>query len=143
LKGRKPQQAPAPAIANASEASSGCTVTASTAKKKNEIDASVAASPSMLSSRLNAFVRPISQTTATASPITWFETSWTWVPVESTTAAAIPWTASFAMGETPRRSSTSPAAKTSVTAAQMPISARLGSNAPTAAAVQRPRLNPT
>ena len=40
------------------EACSEWTVTASIAKKPNAIAASVAASPSMLSSRLNAFVTP-------------------------------------------------------------------------------------
>ena len=39
----------------------GWIVTASIAKKANAIAASVAASPSMLSSRLNAFVIPTSQ----------------------------------------------------------------------------------
>ena len=43
-----------------------CTVTASIAKKPNAIAASVAARPSMLSSRLNAFVTPTSQTSAIA-----------------------------------------------------------------------------
>ena len=41
----------------------GCTVKASIAKNAQAIAASVAASPSMLSSRLNAFVIPTSQTT--------------------------------------------------------------------------------
>ena len=45
---------------------SACTVTASIAKKPNAIAASVAARPSMLSSRLNAFVTPTSQTSAIA-----------------------------------------------------------------------------
>ena len=44
----------------------GCTVYASMAKNAQAIAASVAASPSMLSSRLNAFVMPMSQ----ATPIT-------------------------------------------------------------------------
>ena len=59
----------------------GCWVTASTAKKANAIAASVAASPSMLSSRLNAFEMPISHTTAIASAITSLWTIWTCVPV--------------------------------------------------------------
>ena len=49
-----------------STASLGWTVTASIAKKPNAIAASVAASPSMLSSRLNAFVIPTSQSSATS-----------------------------------------------------------------------------
>ena len=61
LNGRKPAHAHAPASANARCASSGWTVTASIAKNPNAIAASVAASPSMLSSRLNAFVIPTSQ----------------------------------------------------------------------------------
>ena len=60
LKGRKPAHASPPASANASTGRrSGWTVTAaSIAKNPNAIAASVAASPSMLSSRLNAFVIP-------------------------------------------------------------------------------------
>ena len=50
----------------------------------------------MLSSRLKAFVEPISQMTAIASPSTALWTSWTCVPVASTIAAAALWAASFA-----------------------------------------------
>ncbi len=59
----------------------------------------------MLSSRLKAFATPISQTTAIASPITSLWTSWTWVPVARTIAAAPPCAASLARGESPNRSS--------------------------------------
>ena len=113
LNGRNPAHAHAPASANARCASSGWTVTASIAKNPNAIAASVAASPSMLSSRLNAFVMPTSQKIASghATKCVWI--NWTPVPVESTITAAAICSASFSFGESARRSSTSPATKRS------------------------------
>ena len=98
LNGRKPAHASAPASENASTASFGWTVTASIAKNPNAIAASVAARPSMLSSRLNAFVIPTSQSSAIASASTVLWTSWTVVPVASTIAPAPTCAASFARG---------------------------------------------
>ncbi len=109
LKGRKPAQASAIASAKARCAWFGWVVTASIAKKPAAIAASVAASPSMLSSRLNAFVRPTSQSSASRVPATGFEISSTWVPVASTSPAAPNWAASFASGLRWCRSSQRPA----------------------------------
>ena len=68
----------------------GWIVTASIAKNANAIPASVAASPSMLSSRLNAFVIPTSQSERERPRDDWTWISCTSVPVASTmTAAAI------------------------------------------------------
>ena len=57
-----------------SSSRSSWTVTASIAKKVAAINASVPASPSMLSSRLKAFVIPTSQSTPSAAARTSFET---------------------------------------------------------------------
>ncbi len=77
----------------------GWTVYASTAKKTQAIAASVAASPSMLSSRLNAFVIPISQIRPSAVATTGFEMISTRMPAASTTTAAATCAAIFASGE--------------------------------------------
>ncbi len=67
----------------------------------------------MLSSRLNAFVIPISQTTAMGTAIQSFLTSSTVRPFVSTIAAAPPCAASFASAGSPNASSSSPTAKRS------------------------------
>ena len=70
LNGRNPAHASAPASESARIVWLGWIVTASIAKNANAIPASVAASPSMLSSRLNAFVIPTSQRSASAQATT-------------------------------------------------------------------------
>ena len=62
LKGRKPRQAPPSASATTSGSSPASWSSAATAKTAQETVASDAARPSMLSSRLKAFVIPTSQT---------------------------------------------------------------------------------
>ena len=99
LNGRNPAHAHAPASANARCASSGWTVTASIAKNPNAIPASVAARPSMLSSRLNALVIPTSQKIASGHATTCVWISSTPVPVASTITAAAICSASFSFGE--------------------------------------------
>ena len=61
LKGRNPTQASPSASESTRTVSLGCSVSASIAKYAQAIVASVAASPSMLSRRLKAFVIPTSQ----------------------------------------------------------------------------------
>ncbi len=69
------------------------------AKKTQAIAASVAARPSMLSSRLNAFVIPISQRRPSAVAATSFEMISTRMPAASTTTAAATCAPIFASGE--------------------------------------------
>ena len=66
LKGRKPRQAPPSASATTSGSSPASWSSAATAKTAQETAASDAARPSMLSSRLKAFVIPTSQTSPSA-----------------------------------------------------------------------------
>ena len=107
------------------------------AKKPNAIAARVAASPSMLSSRLKAFVIPTSQITASAIAIDWLWTSWTVVPVASTIAAPPSCAASFAMGGSARTSSMRPATKRRRAPAQMPRRRRSAPSGPAAARARR------
>src|ERR1700736_5496302 len=68
----------------------------------------------MLSSRLNAFVMPTSQTSRIAVATTWFDTRWTCFSLVASTIAAAPnWAPSFASGGKVNRSSARPAAKSS------------------------------
>ena len=87
-------------------------VTASIAKKANAIAASVAASPSMLSSRLKAFVIPTSQRSASGDRddrrVRRARRACRW---RATIAAAANCAASFASGGSARRSSIRPARK--------------------------------
>ena len=80
LKRRKPTHANASESESASTVSFGWTVTASSAKYPAAIAASVAARPSMLSSRLNAFVIPTSQITPSGTAIQSLATSSTVEP---------------------------------------------------------------
>ncbi len=132
LKGRKPRQAKPTASETTSTRSFGCWVTASIAKANAPIAASVAASPSMLSRRLNAFVIPTSQASAIATPSTGFETSCTLSPVESTTAAAASWAPILTGGLSVRRSSTRPAVKRIRQPVRIPKSSQLPSITPKA-----------
>ena len=75
-----------------------CSVNASIAKYPQETTASVAARPSMLSSRLNAFVIPTSQRSPIAHARTSLPTISTLRPLASTMTAAPICAASFAMG---------------------------------------------
>ena len=88
LNGRKPATASASESETTSSRSSEWIVTASIAKNAAAITASVAASPSMLSSRLKAFVMPTSQSRPIAVARTPFETISTRSPAASTIAAA-------------------------------------------------------
>ena len=98
LKGRKPRQAPPSASATTSGSSPASWSRAATAKTAQETVASDAASPSMLSSRLKAFVIPTSQTSPTAVASTSLPTISTVRPEASTTPAAANCAASFAIG---------------------------------------------
>ena len=69
------------------------------AKNAQAIAARVAASPSMLSSRLNAFVIPTSQTRPSAVAATSLEMISTRTPAASTSTAAATCAAIFASGE--------------------------------------------
>ena len=80
---------------------SGWTVTASIAKKPNAIAASVAASPSMLSSRLNAFVTPDQPDDRDRVADALVADELHLRPVASTIAAAPTCAASFASGLRP------------------------------------------
>ena len=104
---------------------SGWMVNASIAKNAHPIVASDAASPSMLSSKLNAFVIPSSQTTASAVAATPFEMMWTRSPDQMTSAAAPPCAASFASGGSRKMSSTRPATKRMAQPPRIPPSSRL------------------
>ena len=74
----------------------------------------------MLSRRLKAFVIPTSQSRPIAHARTSLPTISTLRPLASTTTPAVICAASFASGLRPRRSSTSPAAKTIVMPARIP-----------------------
>ncbi len=76
----------------------GWIVNASIAKNEQAIAASVAASPSMLSSRLNAFVIPTSQRKPSAVARMSLEMISTRTPAARTSAAAATWAAIFASG---------------------------------------------
>ena len=88
LKGRYPTHARPSARESTRTVSLSCSVTESTAKYAHAITASVAASPSMLSSRLNAFVMPTSHRSPIAHASTVFPTISTSSPLASTIAAA-------------------------------------------------------
>ena len=88
LKRRKPTHASASESASTSTVSFGWTVTASSAKYPDAIAASVAASPSMLSSRLNAFVIPTSQITPSGTAIQSLPINSTLSPLASAIPAA-------------------------------------------------------
>ena len=105
-------------------------VAASIAKYLQATAASVAARPSMLSSRLNALVIPTSQTTATIVASRSFPISSTCRPAAIAMPAAANCATSFASGLRCRTSSTSPAAKRSAAPARIPASSRLGSSVP-------------
>ena len=139
LNGRKPAHASPSASARASTVSFSCSVSASIAKYPHETTASVAARPSMLSSRLNAFVIPTSQSSPIAHASTSLPTISTSSPLARTTTAAVICAASFAIGLRCRRSSTSPATKTIVTPARIPPSSPLHSTAPVASATSDSR----
>jgi hypothetical protein len=143
LKGRNAAHAQSIASERTSTVRLGWIVTASIAKKAAAIAASVAARPSMLSSRLNAFVIPISQTSAIAIPRTSLETIWTFRPVERTTAAAEIWPASFAIGGRWKTSSASPNTNRIEHPARIPSSSWCEpGTAPTRSAPSVPRANP-
>ena len=142
LNGRKPRHAQPIASETTSTRSFGCWVTASIAKANAPIAARVAASPSMLSSRLNAFVIPTSQTSAIATPMIGFATSCTLSPVESTTAAAASCAPILTGGLSVRRSSISPAVKRIRQPARIPKSSQLASTAPTATLRLTPARSP-
>jgi hypothetical protein len=97
-------------------------VNASIAKNPQAIAASVAARPSMLSSRLNAFVMPISQMTPMIVASTGLPTISTRTPEPITSAVAAPCAASFVSGDRRRRSSRSPAKNTIAQPPRMPPS---------------------
>ena len=111
LYGRKPAQAKPRERARARTSSSSWSVAASIAKYPQATAASVAARPSMLSSRLNALVIPTSQTTATIVASRSFPISSTRRPAAIAMPAAANCATSFASGLRCRTSSTSPAAK--------------------------------
>ena len=111
LNGRKPRHATASESASTSTTWLGCCVTASTAKNAAAIVASVAARPSMLSRRLNAFVIPTSQITATMSAMTSLPIICNERPPISTQHAARTWAPSFTTGPSERTSSAKPATK--------------------------------
>ncbi len=96
----------------------------------------------MLSSRLNAFVRPTIQNRprGIATHSAW--TSCTVVPVESTMTAPAICAPSFHFAGSDQRSSTSPAAKSSVAPAKRPTSALLAVSGPSATASQMPAVIP-
>ena len=143
LKGRKPAHASASASASTNTASLLCIVTASTAKNAAAIPASVAASPSMLSSRLKAFVIPTSQTSATTPARKSFEISPEIVsPLKITSPAAANWAASFGIGPREKRSSSRPATKRIAHPPRIARSSRLAGAAPTATATPTPVKRP-
>ena len=109
LYGRNPRHAKSRPSERVATRLLGWTVNASIAKNPHAIAASVAARPSMLSSRLNAFVIPTIQRTPIAVATIPFETISTRTPETSTIAAAAICAKTFAMGERPKMSSTSPA----------------------------------
>ena len=111
LNGRNARHAASSASATTSTARFGWSVAASMAKKSEAIAASDAASPSMLSSMLNAFVIPTSQNTASTSASQWFDTIVTLSPAARTTAAAASCAPIFASGGRLNMSSSSPATK--------------------------------
>ena len=98
LKGRKPRQAPPSASATTSASSPESCASAASAKTAQETAASDAASPSMLSSRLNAFVIPTSQTSPSTVASTSLPKISTVSPEARTTPAAANWAISFAIG---------------------------------------------
>ena len=93
LKMRKPRHVPMSARESTSRSRSSWTVSASIAKSVALISARVPARPSMLSSRLKAFVIPTSQRTPSAAARKSFETISTVSPQASATAAAPNWAA--------------------------------------------------
>jgi hypothetical protein len=135
LYGRNPRHAKSRPSESVATRWLGWTVNASIAKNMHAIAASVAARPSMLSSRLNAFVIPTIQRTPIAVATIPFETISTRTPETSTIAAAAICAKTFAMGERPKMSSTSPAAKMSAQPARMPPSSRLAGISPAARAI--------
>src|SRR5262245_42671419 len=143
LKGRKPAHAPAIASESASTASLWWTVTASIAKKRAAMPASVAARPSMLSSRLKAFVIPTSQTSATVPASRSFEISPEIVrPSAITRPAAASWAPSLGIGPRELRSSSRPATKRIEHPPRIANSSRLSGDAPVARAAPQPATIP-
>ena len=142
LNGRNAAHASPSASASARTVSFSCSVSASIAKYPHETIASVAARPSMLSSRLNAFVIPTSHSSPIAHARMSLPTISTFRPLASTTTAAVICAASFARGLRCRRSSTRPATKTIVTPARIPPSSPDHSTAPLASASAIPATNP-
>ncbi len=80
----------------------------------------------MLSSRLNAFVIPTSQTRPIAARATSLPTISTESPLASTIPAAANWAASFASGRSESEVVSSPATKRSAQPARIPSSSELG-----------------
>ncbi len=142
LNGRNPRQDRPSASESTRRSRSGCTVTASIAKNVAPIMASVPARPSMLSSRLSAFVIPTSQTTPIAAASTLLPTISTERPVASAIAAAPNWTASLTAAGSERMSSIRPATKRSVAAARIPSSSSWSCTAPAAIAAPMPAASP-
>ena len=99
LYGRKPMQAKQMPSESTATVLFGWTVKASMAKNRQAIAASVAARPSMLSSRLNAFVIPISQRSPSAVARMSLETISTRTPAAITTTAAATCAPIFASGD--------------------------------------------
>src|SRR5215217_1279823 len=143
LNGRKPTQANASASESTSTSRSGWTVTASIAKYAQAMPATVAASPSMLSRKLIAFVIPISHTTAIGTAIQSFLTASTVSPFVSTIATAAPCAASFASGGREKASSSSPTANSSAAPPRIASSSELAPTASAARARPAPTSSPT
>ena len=141
LNGRKPSAASPRLSESTSRMRSWWIVTESMAKKAAATVASVPASPSMLSSKLNAFVIPTSQKTPNTTASASFEMMCTERPVESTRAAAPTWAASFASGGRERRS-IRPATKTMLTPPRIPKSSELACKPPAASAAPTPAHSP-
>ena len=124
----------------------GWVVNASIAKNAHAMAARVAASPSMLSSRLNAFVIPISQRTPITVAATSLPTISTRTPEASTRAAAAPCAPIFMTGERWKTSSRRPATKRMAQPPRMPPSSAEAGMRPAAsampAAASRPAMIP-
>jgi hypothetical protein len=142
LKGRKPRQLKPTASESAATRWLGCTVYASAAKKAQAIAASVAARPSMLSSRLNAFVIPTSHTSPSTVAAMLLPTISTRTPATRTSTAAPTCAAIFASGGRWTRSSSSPARKRIAQPPRMPPRLRETGTRPAATATPAPQSSP-
>ena len=141
LKGRNPTHAAVSASARTSTRSFGWT-RASIAKYAAAMPARLAARPSMLSRKLNAFVMPTSQTSASGIAIQSEWTISTVRPPQIATPAAATCAASFGKGPSERTSSTSPVTKSTAAPPRMPRSVESASTAPSATAAPAPARMP-